>query len=64
LIAFSAENRGPLFSEKVVKRDDLKAKFRTIGLEPTGLGVADFSALYAAEVKRWVAFLTERGLRK
>jgi tripartite-type tricarboxylate transporter receptor subunit TctC len=47
-----------------VRRDDLKAKFRTIGFEPTGLGVEEFSALHAAEIKRWVAFLTDLGLRK
>src|SRR5215468_1342527 len=41
---------------EVVKQNDLKAKFRTIGFEPTGLGVTDFSALHAAEIKRWVAF--------
>jgi tripartite-type tricarboxylate transporter receptor subunit TctC len=49
---------------EVVRRDDLKAKFRTIGFEPTGLGVEEFSALHAAEIKRWVAFLTDLGLRK
>jgi len=49
---------------EVVKQNDLKARFRTIGFEPTGLGVTDFSALHAAEIKRWVAFLTEIGLRK
>ena len=49
---------------EVVRRDDLKTKFRTIGFEPTGHGVAEFSALHAAEIKRWVAFLTELGLRK
>ena len=38
---------------------------RPVAIEaPTGLGVQAFSAHHAAEVKRWVAFLTEIGLRK
>ncbi len=49
---------------EVVKQPDIQAKFRAIGFEPTGLGVGEFSALHAAEIKRWVAFLTEIGLRK
>jgi tripartite-type tricarboxylate transporter receptor subunit TctC len=47
-----------------VGQNDIKEKFRAIGFEPTGLGVAEFSALHAAEIKRWVGFLTELGLRK
>ena len=42
----------------------MKDKFRTIGFEPTGLGVSEFSAFYESEVKRWVAFMTETGIRK
>jgi tripartite-type tricarboxylate transporter receptor subunit TctC len=49
---------------EVVKQPDTQAKFRAIGFEPTGQGVATFTAHHAAEVKRWVAFLTETGLRK
>jgi len=49
---------------EVVRQDDLKDKFRAIGFEPTGLDVADFSALHANEINRWVSFLTETGLRK
>jgi tripartite-type tricarboxylate transporter receptor subunit TctC len=48
----------------VVKQPDIGDKFRAIGFEPTGLGVQAFSAHHAAEVKRWLAFLTESGLRK
>jgi tripartite-type tricarboxylate transporter receptor subunit TctC len=48
----------------VVRHDDIKQKFRTIGFEPTGQGVAEFSALHAAEITRWVKFLDEIGLRK
>ncbi len=47
-----------------VKQPEMQTKFRAIGFEPTGLGVQAFSAHHAAEVKRWVAFLTEIGLRK
>jgi tripartite-type tricarboxylate transporter receptor subunit TctC len=47
-----------------VKQPDMQAKFRAIGFEPTGLGVQAFSDHHAAEVKRWVSFLTEIGLRK
>ena len=40
-------------------------KFRDIGFEPMiGQGVKEFTAHHEAEVKRWVAFLTELGLRK
>jgi tripartite-type tricarboxylate transporter receptor subunit TctC len=49
---------------EVVKQPDLREKFRTIGFEPTGLGVQAFSELHAAEVKRWTAFLGDIGLRK
>jgi len=48
----------------VVRQPDVQEKFRAIGFEPTGLGVEKFSAHHAAEVQRWVAFLTEIGLRK
>ena len=48
----------------VVKQPDVQAKFRAIGFEPTGQGVSEFTAYHAAEVKRWVAFYTEVGLRK
>jgi tripartite-type tricarboxylate transporter receptor subunit TctC len=49
---------------EIVRQGDMKDKFRTIGFEPTGLGVSEFSAFYESEVKRWVAFMTETGLRK
>jgi len=49
---------------EVVRQNDIKEKFQAIGFEPTGLGVAEFSSLHAGEVKRWVAFMTEAGLRK
>ncbi len=42
----------------------MQAKFRAIGFEPTGQGVKEFTAHHAAEVKRWVAFYSEIGLRK
>jgi len=49
---------------EIVKQPDIQDKFRAIGFEPTGLGVKEFSEHHAAEVKRWVAFMTETGLRK
>ena len=49
---------------ELVRQPEMVAKFRAIGFEPTGLGVKEFSAHHTAEVKRWVAFLTETGLRK
>jgi tripartite-type tricarboxylate transporter receptor subunit TctC len=49
---------------EVVKQPEIQEKFRAIGFEPTGLGVKEFSDHHAAEVKRWVAFMTEAGLRK
>jgi tripartite-type tricarboxylate transporter receptor subunit TctC len=48
----------------IVKQPDIGEKFRAIGFEPTGLGVQQFSDFHASEVKRWVAFMTEAGLRK
>ena len=48
----------------IVKQPEIGEKFRAIGFEPTGLGVEAFSEFHAAEVKRWVAFMTEAGLRK
>ena len=48
----------------VVKQPEVQAKFRAIGFEPTGQGVKEFTEHHAAEVKRWLAFLTESGLRK
>jgi tripartite-type tricarboxylate transporter receptor subunit TctC len=48
----------------IVKQPDMQEKFRVIGFEPTGLGVKEFSEHHAAEVKRWVAFMSEIGLRK
>ena len=49
---------------EIVKQPDIQDKFRAIGFEPTGLGPKEFSDNHAAEVKRWVAFMTEIGLRK
>jgi tripartite-type tricarboxylate transporter receptor subunit TctC len=50
---------------EVVKQPDVQKKLRDIGFEPmVGQGVKEFTAHHAAEVKRWVAFLTETGLRK
>jgi tripartite-type tricarboxylate transporter receptor subunit TctC len=48
----------------IVKQPEIGERFRAIGFEPTGLGVEAFSEFHAAEVKRWVAFMTEIGLRK
>jgi hypothetical protein len=42
----------------------MQDKFRAIGFEPTGLDAKAFSEHHAAEVKRWVSFLGEIGLRK
>jgi tripartite-type tricarboxylate transporter receptor subunit TctC len=49
---------------EVGKRPDIQAKHRAIGFEPTSQDVKAFSAHHAAEVKRWLAFYTEIGLRK
>jgi tripartite-type tricarboxylate transporter receptor subunit TctC len=50
---------------EVVSQPDIQKKFRDIGFEPMiGQGVKEFTAHHEAEVKRWVAFLTELGLRK
>src|SRR5262245_879523 len=48
----------------IVKQGDIGDKVRAIGFEPTGLGVEAFSEFHASEVRRWVAFMTEIGLRK
>jgi tripartite-type tricarboxylate transporter receptor subunit TctC len=49
---------------EVVKDPEVQAKFRTIGFEPTGQDVKEFTAHHAAEVKRWVSFLKEAGVKK
>ena len=49
---------------EIVKQPDMVAKLRAISFEPTGQGGSEFTAHHAAEVKRWVAFYTEVGLRK
>jgi tripartite-type tricarboxylate transporter receptor subunit TctC len=49
---------------EVVKQPEVQTKFRAIGFEPTGQDVKEFSAHHAAEVKRWVAFLKEAGVKK
>jgi tripartite-type tricarboxylate transporter receptor subunit TctC len=48
----------------IVKQPEIQDKFRAIGFEPTGLRSPQFADHHAAEVKRWVAFMTETGLRK
>jgi tripartite-type tricarboxylate transporter receptor subunit TctC len=49
---------------EVVKAPEITRKLRAIGFEPTAQGVKEFTDFHAAEVKRWVAFYTEVGLRK
>ena len=50
---------------EVVNQPDIQKKFRDIDFEPMiGQGVKEFTAHHEAEVKRWLAFLTELGLRK
>jgi tripartite-type tricarboxylate transporter receptor subunit TctC len=49
---------------EIVKQSDMVERFRAIGFEPTGQGVQAFAELHASEAKRWVAFLSEMGLRK
>jgi tripartite-type tricarboxylate transporter receptor subunit TctC len=49
---------------EVVKDPEIQKKLRAIGFEPTGQGLDAFAAHHAAEVKRWVEFYTEVGLRK
>src|SRR5262249_16193164 len=49
---------------EIVKKGAIEDKFPAIGFQPTGLGVEAFSEVHACEVKRWIAFMTEIGLRK
>src|SRR3954464_961550 len=49
---------------EVVKDPEIQKKLRAIGFEPTGQGVEAFTAHHAAEIKRWVEFYSEVGLRK
>jgi tripartite-type tricarboxylate transporter receptor subunit TctC len=48
----------------IVKQPEVQAKFRAIGFEPAGMDVKEFTAHHNAEVKRWVSFLGEIGVRK
>ena len=49
---------------EIVRQPDIQEKFRAIGFEPTGLDAQTFATHHAAEVTRWVAFMTENGMRK
>jgi tripartite-type tricarboxylate transporter receptor subunit TctC len=49
---------------EVMKEPEVVKKLRAIAFEPTGMGVKEFTDFHATEVKRWVAFYTEMGLRK
>jgi len=49
---------------EVIKQPDVVAKLRAIGFEPTGQDARAFTAHHNAEVKRWVDFYNEVGLRK
>jgi tripartite-type tricarboxylate transporter receptor subunit TctC len=49
---------------EIIKQPGVIAKLRQISFEPTGQGVKEFTELHAAEVKRWVTFYAEQGLRK
>ena len=49
----------------LLKRVGFAVKERLVeAFEPTGLGPQPFAEHHAAEVKRWVAFMTETGMRK
>jgi len=48
---------------EIVKQPSMRDRFRAIGFEPTGQDVKAFTELHVSELKRWVAFLTELGLR-
>jgi tripartite-type tricarboxylate transporter receptor subunit TctC len=43
---------------------ETQAKLRNIGFEPVGADAAVFDAFFRAEVKRWAAFVQERGLKE
>ena len=49
---------------EIVKQPGMGDRFRAIGFEPAAQDFKAFSQVHASEVKRWVAFLTEMGLRK
>lgn len=49
---------------EIVKQPEMAAKLRAISFEPTGQDMKTFTAHHAAEVKRWVTFYSEVGLRK
>jgi tripartite-type tricarboxylate transporter receptor subunit TctC len=49
---------------EVVKDPEIQKKLRAIGFEPTGQDTKTFTDHHAAEVKRWVTFYSEVGLRK
>jgi tripartite-type tricarboxylate transporter receptor subunit TctC len=49
---------------EVIKEPEVIKKLRAIGFEPTGQDTKTFTEYHAAEVKRWVAFYGEVGLRK
>jgi tripartite-type tricarboxylate transporter receptor subunit TctC len=49
---------------EIVKDPEVQTKFRAIGFEPMQIDPKQFAQFHAEEVKRWVDFMTELGLRK
>jgi tripartite-type tricarboxylate transporter receptor subunit TctC len=45
-----------------VQDPSAQARIRSIGFEPVGSDAATFDAFLRAEMKRWTAFVKERGL--
>ncbi len=48
----------------IVREPNNQARLRAIGFEPTGIPHQEFFEFHVAEVKRWNAFVAERGLRQ
>ncbi|MCC6775493.1 MAG: hypothetical protein IT537_02490 [Hyphomicrobiales bacterium] len=49
---------------EIVRHPEMQEESRTIGFEPTGLDAPTFGRFHAGEVARWMAFMTDSGLRK
>lgn len=49
---------------EIAKDPDTQDKLRKIGFEPLGKGSAEFQQFFREDVKKWTAFVKERGLKE
>lgn len=48
---------------EIVAEPETQARLRSIGFEPLGKNAAQFDKIYRTDIKKWFAFVQERGLK-